>query len=187
VRTQHLGTVLQFYGRAGQDATAAIVGLVERGLKAAQERQDIERYMRFCVEWPWGRDRDGYGIVNIAGERRSERAHRLAYKRFFKTELTSSDVVMHTCDNPGCVNPYHLRVGTHQDNQADKAAKGRQAQGSQVSGAKLTWETVREIRHQWSESENLTMAALAEQYGVSRQNIGFIVRGETWREPTMPQ
>jgi hypothetical protein len=75
-----------------------------------------------CWEWTGARDRDGYGVKKIDG--RQWRVHRLAYM-----EATGEDPgelhVLHSCDNPPCYRPSHLRLGTNADNVADKVARGR--------------------------------------------------------------
>lgn len=82
-----------------------------------------------CWEWTAGTDRDGYGkfAIGLGGhEQIHTRAHRFAYESFVGP-IPDGYVVMHTCDNPPCVNPAHLRIGTPLDNNDDKVAKGRHA------------------------------------------------------------
>lgn len=78
-----------------------------------------------CWEWSGAKDKDGYGHIEMIGERR---AHRISY-RLFNGNIHAGLVVCHKCDNPGCVNPHHLFVGTMKDNMVDKMLKGRAKSG----------------------------------------------------------
>jgi hypothetical protein len=82
------------------------------------------------------------------------------------------------CDNPPCVNPRHLFVGTKRDNMRDRDAKGRTPCGERYGKAKLTWTQVFEIRES-SESQR----ALASRFGVSRSQIANIRTGRRWKTP----
>lgn len=81
-----------------------------------------------CVEWVGERNRNGYGIVNMKpnGKRERERAHRVSY-RLFRGEIPDGMNVLHHCDNPPCVGPLHLFLGTRADNVADMWSKNRGA------------------------------------------------------------
>src|SRR5690606_12474380 len=78
--------------------------------------------------WPWKGivDKSGYGVYSNARRRfRTQKAHRVAWMLHYGRSLSSSEHVLHRCDNPPCCNPGHLRQGTHADNMADMKAKGR--------------------------------------------------------------
>ncbi|MEQ2025382.1 HNH endonuclease signature motif containing protein [Xenorhabdus szentirmaii] len=75
-----------------------------------------------CWEWSGCRDGCGYGLVSIGGVRGG--AHRFSYI-FSKGEIPDGMVVMHSCDNPACINPSHLSLGTHTDNMRDMIRKER--------------------------------------------------------------
>jgi hypothetical protein len=76
-----------------------------------------------CHVWMSTKTAGGYGAITLAGH--NVLAHRMMHA--LTTGKTDDAVVMHTCDNPSCVNPKHLRGGTHQDNSDDKMSKGRGA------------------------------------------------------------
>lgn len=79
-----------------------------------------------CWEWQKSRNSLGYGKLNRVGQ---SLAHRVSYIIFNKEEIDSK-VVMHSCDNPSCVNPDHLSLGTKADNNRDKSEKGRGVNGN---------------------------------------------------------
>lgn len=80
-----------------------------------------------CLEWTKAHDVDGYGLLRISGL--MERAHRVSFSLFIG-DIEAGKSVCHSCDNPRCIEPEHLFLGTALDNQRDKVKKGRQARGS---------------------------------------------------------
>lgn len=76
-----------------------------------------------CWEWTGMRDPKGYGYVTVPGKG-SRRAHRVSYEEFVGP-IPPGLCVMHACDNPPCINPSHLSVGTTRDNMHDMIRKGR--------------------------------------------------------------
>ncbi len=82
-----------------------------------------------CWEWLAGRNRRGYGKFKM--RRKTRPAHRVAYEMHIGP-IPDGILVCHRCDNPGCVNPAHLFLGTAQDNMSDKVAKNRQSKGRDV-------------------------------------------------------
>jgi hypothetical protein len=86
--------------------------------------------------------------------------------------------VLHRCDNPPCINPEHLFLGTRQDNMDDKVAKHRQVRGERQRFAKLTPEQIRQIR---ALAHELNHVEIARQFGVTAANVGYIVRRHTWK------
>jgi len=77
-----------------------------------------------CWEWIGTCDKDGYGRLNFGRPIRRAAAHRLSWE-FKHGPILPGFHVLHTCDNPPCVNPAHLRLSTHRENMHDRDAKGR--------------------------------------------------------------
>lgn len=126
-----------------------------------------------CIRFTGHLDGEGYGRIMVA--RVKYMAHRLSYS-LNNGPIPDGYVVRHKCDNPSCINPEHLEVGTQADNIADKVSRGRQARGSGVGKAILTEESVREIR-----SSPLKVSELSTLYGVSVVSIRNILRRKTWQ------
>jgi len=122
--------------------------------------------------WPWlGNTNDqGYGRLKW-----SAHGQNLAHRRALElsgTPIPDGLIVLHTCDNPPCCNPRHLRLGTKTINAADRDSKGRARGG----GARLSATAVVEIRQSTESSQ-----VLAKKYGVSQSSI-YRVRDNTfWR------
>lgn len=135
-----------------------------------------------CWEFVGARDRQGYGIVNVGRAKGRTKAHRLAW--WLRHDDPGALCVLHRCDNPPCCNPRHLFLGTVQDNNADRVAKGRSARTGQLAGedhpfARLTAAQVGEIRRRVAAGER--QSAVAREFGVDPSHISKIVSGRKWR------
>jgi hypothetical protein len=124
-----------------------------------------------CWEWTSHKDRWGYGRFWALGKVRS--AHRASYE-LHCGPIPDGMHVLHRCDNPTCINPEHLFLGTNAENVADKVAKGRQSRGS-MNGAKLTEADVIAIR-----ASKEPIREVAQSYSVGWRHIAKIRRGESW-------
>lgn len=98
---------------------------------------------------------------------------------FRGARVPADALVLHSCDNPPCVNPLHLRVGTHLENCADAVNRDRTLFGERNFNAKLTSEIVAAIM-----SDHRGSSALARIYGVSDATIQAVRTGKTWRRVT---
>lgn len=133
-----------------------------------------------CWEWKGLFDRAGYG--RLWDGNRVQAAHRLAYIAWVRP-ITSKELLLHACDNPPCINPDHLSVGTDRTNAADMVSKGRQANGELKPDHKLKDADVDAIRAAFT-GERGQQAAIARQYGVSASYISMLVRGLARKNPT---
>lgn len=135
-----------------------------------------------CWLWIAGTDKNGYGLIKLDG--RSLRAHRISWMLKNNQLIPNQMFVCHSCDNPSCVNPAHLWLGTAQDNARDRDVKGRHGfgrvgatyRGQDHHQAKLTKEAVLEIRSCKSKTQRL----LAQEYGVSEATISLIKSRKIW-------
>ncbi len=126
-----------------------------------------------CWNWTGTITKRGYGYATINGRR--IHAHRLSYFYHYG-ELPEGLVVCHTCDNPKCVNPDHLFLGTQADNMQDKVNKNRHLFGEKHGMSKLTEKDVLFIRS----LEKPNYAQLGRQYNVCPETIAHAYKRETW-------
>ncbi len=124
-----------------------------------------------CWLWTGGTFKYGYGAVSDGGKAR--RAHRVAW------ELTHGAIpaglhVCHQCDNPQCVNPAHLFLGTQQQNMADMVQKGRHA------AARRPWRPW-VLQAFALHADGLNQMAIAAQLGVSQASVSRALAGKTWK------
>ena len=140
-----------------------------------------------CFEWMAFRNAKGYGSFSAKGQ--SYQAHRVAYLIATGTDPGEFQT-MHTCDNPPCVNPEHLRIGTNTDNVRDKVKKGRAASGDK-NGARVHPERLARGesngRAKLKDSDIPLIRAdirvqriIALDYGVDQVLISLIKRRKIW-------
>jgi hypothetical protein len=133
-----------------------------------------------CMEWTAHRLRDGYGTFKLNGK--TVLATRLSLANHQGIEIPAPDVkCLHSCHNPPCVNPDHLRWGTQKDNSDDRDECGRSPRGEKNGKHKLTSEQVTEIHRLYS-TGGYTQKELGRRFGVDHSLIGYIVRGKIWTE-----
>ncbi len=155
------------------------------GAKHATVQVRLERLSQVgsngCINFVGYCSPDGYGRITV--NRKAKMAHRVAYE-IHKGVIPDNMEVMHSCDNPCCVNPDHLSVGTHDDNIQDMVIKGRQRGTTMHCGvsnpsAKLNPEKAFEIR--WYSAMGRKQSDISKNYGVSSALIGRIIRCEIWK------
>ena len=141
------------------------------------ERHHIPEPTSGCFLWTGAVDGCGYGWIG-ARNRGMLRAHRVSWE-LHRGPIPLGMCVLHRCDNPPCVNPEHLFLGTQWDNTNDCKAKGRlnRARGTAHARNKLTEQQVREIIG----GSKLKRSALAEKYNVSWTTISHIKNRKIWK------
>lgn len=146
-----------------------------------------------CRIWTAARKQpEGYGFFKL--NRRMAYAHRVSWSLANGQEIPPGMFVCHRCDNPPCVRPEHLFLGSNSDNLQDASRKGRTANGErngkytqpkrtprgEAHGrAKLTADQVRHLRLLFA--EGMTQNALAERYGIAQGVVSQIVNRRIWR------
>lgn len=134
-----------------------------------------------CWNWTGCRNKHGYGMIGEGGSNgRGILSHRLSWE-LHNGEIPQGIEVCHKCDNPTCVNPNHLWLGTHAENMRDRSIKGRAygAKGECNGKAKLNRKLVREIRDLYKTGE-FSHTGLAETFNVSKASIYYIVNNKSW-------
>lgn len=146
------------------------MSLAERFWSKVDRRSDDE-----CWEWQGARKSGGYGVMRPEGQRNGPtvKAHRMSLM------LAGVDVegvvVRHRCDNPPCVNPAHLEVGTKAENSRDMVDRGRFTRPN----ARLTEEQAAQIKALLGFA-GLTHKVIASHYGVTRGAVTAIATGRSW-------
>lgn len=152
------------------------------------EEQKLERLSRFmtmvavkdsfeCWEWTGNKPDGRYGHFSVRGK--IVKAHRWIYE-LCCGPIPEGMVIRHKCDNPSCVNPRHLTIGTHQDNINDRQERGRYAdrQGEKHPLRKISEADVHDIRRAAELGES--HRSIAERFRIGSQQVGKIVRRENW-------
>lgn len=140
-----------------------------------------------CWEWTGATTAlSGHGRFRLDG--RTSGAHCVAWLMHHAAPIPDQMHVLHNCDNPPCVRPDHLRLGTHADNMSDMKERGRAHKGETHFFAKLTDEAVAEIRERYERNYTTTdrgwgirsnARELAAEFGTCETNISMIARGKS--------
>ena len=151
--------------------------LEERFWKKVDKRTEDE-----CWNWTGAKSSKGYGFIGAGGAGgKMIGAHRVSYQ-LANGDLTDSYFVLHSCDNPSCVNPKHLRKGTNSENIQEAFDKGRKvapvAYGENNSRSKLTVEKVKFIKS----NPQLGHKEIADMFGLSPNCIRGVRIGRTWKD-----
>jgi hypothetical protein len=154
---------------------------------------DIRSERDVCWEWKAGKTKFGYGQIS------GMMAHRVSWMLSnCRLEIPVGMYVCHSCDNPGCVRPDHLWLGSQSANMTDCRLKGRWRRGGASGGdnpsrknperlvrgtahrsAKLNEEKVRDMRRRYS--MGVSIASMAREYGVSEPSVDAVVKMRSWK------
>lgn len=148
-----------------------------------RKRLTLHRFMaKFTVSdngcWQW-KDGKTERYPSFTYNQTNHHAHRVSYM-LFKGDIPEGLCVCHSCDNPKCVNPRHLFLGTMGDNLRDMFRKGRRnICGENHTNNKLTTEQVLSIRKM--AKDNKPTKEIAKEFNISTTNVNLIIRGAGWR------
>jgi len=138
-----------------------------------------------CWLWMGEQTSKGYGLINWphlaelpSGRKVRKYTHRFSYELHHNVTVSPDLVVCHDCDNPSCVNPKHLFVGTKAQNSADMKAKGRSTWGERNPSAILRESQVRRIKRMLRTGK--TRRDIADTFNVTYDTIKAIHRGLNW-------
>lgn len=137
-----------------------------------------------CWEWTGARQPTGYGHFGVNG--RTVGAHRFSFE-LANGPIPAGVYICHSCDNPPCVNPAHLFIGSPTDNVGDMSAKGRArapgprrpSRGADRWSAKLSEADVIAIRASYA-AGGISQRAIAERYGVRQSSVSRALAGRRW-------
>lgn len=129
-----------------------------------------------CWLWTAGKTNGGYGTIKHQGK--LWRAHVAAFCIFVKPVPPHKEVC-HKCDNPSCINPKHLFLGTHRENMLDAKVKGRMARGERARSTKITETTAKNIKIDITDG-SLTQVEIAEKHSVNPSIVRMIKSGRAW-------
>lgn len=143
------------------------------------ERIENRIFYSPCGCWYWLGNLNENLRAKITIEGKSKQVSRVIYE-LVKGKIPDGLFALHTCDNPMCVNPDHLFLGTKKENSIDMVKKGRcrAPMGSKSGMSKLTDEQVLEIR---SLKGKMTLKQIGKRFGITAANACSITRGDTWK------
>jgi len=129
--------------------------------------------------WLWTACKDSWGYGEFRYKGKNIKASRFSYQLHYG-KIPKNKFVLHTCDNPSCVNPGHLWLGTQSDNMKDMAIKKRQLyKGEDNKNSKLTKVDIEKIRNLYKNT-NLTKADIGRLFSISDVHAGRIINNKIW-------
>ena len=134
-----------------------------------------------CWIWTANRNNRGYGLFRPGGSTPKRLAHRLSFEEAYG-QIPEGGLILHSCDNPSCVNPGHLRLGTHSDNVADMDARNRRnsnpLRGAKNPNTTMTSRRVAAIRRAYV--SGLPISAILTKYKITEHALADYVSGRSW-------
>lgn len=140
-------------------------------------RVDGELDENLCWNCSLSNDYEGYSLVSIRDV--TYKSHRIMWEVYNGCPIPPDMVIRHKCDNPSCVNPNHLELGTQKDNQGDKKIRGRGPRGRKNTNNKLSVDDVKEIKLLISQGHTDT-SSVFKKFNCSPANIWHIRTGRSW-------
>ena len=156
--------------------------------KATDESRFLAKINKTETCWIWNSSKTpaGYGLYWVGGKAinggKFLLAHRYSYEYHNDKKIGEGMILLHSCDNPSCVNPAHLTEGTHKENMDDMKAKKREKYyhiGETNGACKLTAEKVLEIREKYAKG-GVSQRQLGEEYELCQQHICQIINRKRW-------
>jgi len=134
-----------------------------------------------CIEWQKYKIKNGYGRLGIRN-RKSVLVHRKVYEEMNGIILDVKSLVCHKCDNPSCINPDHLFIGSHKDNLLDSISKKRRLykSGELMHNAKLNWDLVKYMR----EKRNIgwTTSKISNEININHGTVRSVCANRSWKQ-----
>jgi len=121
--------------------------------------------------------KDGYPMKYYKGT--TQPMARYIYEQYYHKEIPKGYCIRHTCDNPACINPKHLILGTQADNVKDRVERNRTSKGTERPNNKLSEKQVKNIRKKLE--QGITMNSIARKYNVSLGAISGIKHSRNWK------
>lgn len=153
----------------------------QKGIKRPLEVRFWEKveatYADKCWNWAGHLGKFNYGQIQVNG--RPEPAHRVSWELRFGT-IPDGMCVLHRCDNPSCVNPHHLFLGTNLDNIKDRHAKNRDARGERSGKSTLTNDQVIQIKRLYR-PKVFGCRKIGKQLGIDHSTVCHVISGRTWK------
>ncbi len=173
-----LGEIIDFGASRGRVRTRIIKPTKEEWEHAFLSRTIAGK--NCCIIWTGYRNGDGYGQSVNPNTKKREVAHRISFE-LFSGKPAGELKVCHTCDNPPCINPNHLFLGTQKDNMLDASNKGKfkERVGQNHPRSTLTTEQVLEIRR--LHTDGIKIMEIVSRFSSTIDTICSIVHRRTWK------